>query len=149
MDETIERALRQAGAQLAPLGRRAVAFAIDDILISLLFVAALWEPISVARNPEEIAGLLNGVWLYMAMTQILYHTLFVWQYGASLGKMAMRMKVVEVGTMQIPRLSVAFNRAIFRVVSGMVFYLGFLWAFFDPARQAWHDKTAGTLVVNA
>lgn len=149
MDETIERALRESGAQLAPLGRRTVAFAIDDTLISLVFVVALWEPISMAQSPEEIAGLINGVWLYMAMTQILYHTLFVWQYGASLGKMAMRMKVVEVRTMGIPRFSVAFNRAIFRVVSGMVFYLGFVWAFFDPARQAWHDKTAGTLVVDA
>ena len=149
MNETIEEALRRTGAQLAPLGRRTVAFAIDDTLISLLFVAILWEPITRAQTPEEIAGLLNGVWLYMAMTQILYHTLFVWQYGASLGKMAMRMRVVEVRTMRIPRLSVAFNRAIFRVVSGMVFYMGYIWAFFDPARQAWHDKTAGTLVVDA
>ncbi|WP_353661148.1 RDD family protein [Hydrogenimonas sp. SS33] len=149
MDETLERSLRESGAQLAPLGRRTVAFAIDDTLISLIFVVLLWEPIAAAQSTEEIAALINGVSLYMVMTQILYHTLFVWQYGASLGKMAMKMRVAEAETMQIPRLGVAFNRAIFRVISGMVFYLGFLWAFFDPARQAWHDKTARTLVVNA
>lgn len=149
MDETIERALRESGLQLAPLGRRTVAFAIDDMLISMIFVILLWEPISMAQSAEEIAGIVNSVWLMMVMTQILYHTLFVWQYGASLGKMAMKMRVVEISTMRTPRFAVAFNRAIFRIISGMVFYIGFLWAFFDPARQAWHDKTASTLVVDA
>ncbi len=149
MDESIAKALRESGLELAPLGRRTVAYAIDDMLISILFIIMLWEPISMAGSAEEIAEIINSVWLMMAMTQILYHTLFVWQYGASLGKIAMRMQVVEIATMQTPRLSVAFNRAVFRIISGMIFYIGFVWAFFDPARQTWHDKTASTLVVNA
>ena len=149
MDEAIENRLREAGLELAPLGRRTVAYAIDDTLISMLFVIILWEPISMAQSAEEIAAIVNGVWLFLAMTQILYHTWFVWQYGASLGKIAMKMQVVETGGMGRPSFLVAFNRAIFRVISGMIFYLGFVWAFFDPLRQTWHDKIASTLVVNA
>ena len=149
MDETIERALRETGLELAPLGRRAVAYAIDDMLISLLFVIMLWDGITAAQTPEAVAALVNGAWLPIMMTKIGYHTLFVWLYGASLGKMAMKIWVVEQATMRKPRFLVAFNRAIFRVISEIVFYLGFLWAFFDPARQAWHDKTASTLVVDA
>ncbi len=149
MDETLERLLRERGLQLAPLGRRVVAYAIDDMLISLLFVVALWDRIALAQTPEAVALLVNQVWLYIVMVKILYHTLFVWQYGASLGKMAMKMRVVWIPTGHIPPLAPSFNRAIFRVISEMVFYLGFVWAFFDPAKQAWHDKTAATLVVDA
>jgi len=149
MDETIERGLRESGLELAPLGRRTVAYAIDDMLISLLFVVMLWEQIAAAQTPEATAALVNGVWMPIVMTKIAYHTLFVWLYGASLGKMAMKIWVVEALTLQRPRFVVAFNRAVFRVISETLFYLGFVWAFFDPARQAWHDKTAQTLVVNA
>jgi uncharacterized RDD family membrane protein YckC len=42
----------------------------------------------------------------------------------------------------------ALNRGIFRVISELFFYLGFLWGLLDPTTQAWHDKTAKTLVVN-
>jgi len=34
-------------------------------------------------------------------------------------------------------------------VNGLVFGLGFLWAFFDDRRQGWHDKLASTYVVRA
>ena len=149
MDETLERALRESGFELAPLGRRTVAYAIDDMLISLLFVVMLWDGIVAAQSPEAMAALVNGAWGYIVTTKILYHTLFVWLYGASLGKMAMKMRVVEAGNLGSPRFAVAFNRAVFRVVSEVLFYLGFLWAFFDPARQTWHDKTARTLVIDA
>ncbi|BDY13521.1 RDD family protein [Hydrogenimonas cancrithermarum] len=149
MNEVIEERLYSSGMELAPLGKRALAYMIDDMLISMLFVIMLWTPIEQAQSVEEVAAIVNSVWLYMVMTQILYHTWFVWQYGASLGKMAMKMQVVEIETMTKPRLAVAFNRAVFRIVSGMIFYLGFVWAFFDPYRQTWHDKTASTLVVDA
>ncbi len=135
-------------SDLAPIGRRAVAYAIDDMLVSLIFVALLWEPISTARGAERIAEIINGVWLWMAAAHIIYHTWFVWEYGATLGKMATGIRVADAATLGKPGFQASFNRAVFRVISGMLFYLGFAWALFDPMRQAWHDKTASTLVVN-
>jgi uncharacterized RDD family membrane protein YckC len=70
------------------------------------------------------------------------------QYGATLGKIAMKIRVIEIKTLQNPSIVSALNRAIFRIISEMLLYLGFLWGMFDPARQTWHDKTARTLVVN-
>ncbi len=144
-----EESFRQEESDLAPIGRRSIAYAIDDILISLIFVILLWEPISRAQGAEQIAEIINSVWLWMAATQILYHTWFVWEYGASLGKIAMGIRVADAATLEKPGFQASFNRAVFRVISGMIFYLGFVWALFDPMRQAWHDKTASTLVVNA
>ena len=71
------------------------------------------------------------------------------QYGATIGKLAMKIRVIEVKTLQNPNVLSSFNRAIFKIMSLMAYGLGYLWGVFDPARQTWHDKTAKTLVVNA
>jgi uncharacterized RDD family membrane protein YckC len=149
MNQYIESQLHDSGLEVAPFKKRLFAYMIDDILISIIFLIILWTPIQNAQSAEEIQTALNHLGVYMIMTQILYHTWFVWQYGASLGKIAMKIKVVEIDTMRQPRLMIALNRAIFRTISATIFYLGFVWALFDPARQTWHDKTASTLVVNA
>ena len=83
------------------------------------------------------------------MMKIVYQTFFVMQYGATLGKLAVKIKVIEIATLTNPNILSSLNRAIFRIVSEMLFYLGFLWGMMDPARQTWHDKTAKTLVVDA
>ena len=83
----------------------------------------------------------------MAM-KIIYQAFFVMQYGASLGKIAMKIRVIEIKTLDNPNVISSLNRAIFRVISEMLFYLGFLWGMMDPSRQTWHDKTAKTLVTN-
>jgi uncharacterized RDD family membrane protein YckC len=31
----------------------------------------------------------------------------------------------------------------------MALYLGLLWVLWDPQKQGWHDKMAGTVVVRA
>jgi len=91
----------------------------------------LWGPVKSSTSVEEVTAIINSVWLFMVMTQIIYHTFFVWQYGGTLGKIAMGIEVVELQSGNKPRFAVAFNRAIFRIISGMIFYLGFVWALFD------------------
>ena len=41
----------------------------------------------------------------------------------------------------------AFIRSISKILSGVVFYLGFLWMLWDEKSQTWHDKLAETNVV--
>jgi len=134
--------------KLASLKKRVLAYAIDDILISILLLIMLWGQIKTATNMAEVVAIVNSIWLFVVITQTIYHTFFVWQYGATLGKIAMNIEVVELQSGTKPRFGVAFNRSIFRIISGMIFYLGFVWAFFDPNRQTLHDKTASTLVVS-
>ncbi|MCW8894646.1 MAG: RDD family protein [Sulfurimonas sp.] len=148
MNEEIENILHREDMTLAPLKKRAMAFFIDEMLLSLLLIIALGDSFLEAKTVEEMIILTNTFVLeYMAM-KIFYQAFFIMQYGASLGKIAMKIRVVEIKTMQTPNVIVALNRAIVRVVSEMLFYLGFVWGLMDPARQTWHDKTAKTLVVN-
>ncbi len=71
------------------------------------------------------------------------------QYGATLGKIIMKIQIVEASTLSTPSFTSAFNRAVFRIFSELFLYLGFLWGTMNPLRQTWHDKTARTLVVDA
>ena len=148
MNEEIQNILHREGITLADTKKRAIAFFIDEMLLSFLFIIAFWDSFASATNTEEIINLTNAFVLeYMAL-KIVYQTFFVLQYGASIGKIIMKIRVIEIKTIQNPNIIVAFNRAVFRVISEMLFYLGFLWGILDPSRQTWHDKTAKTLVIN-
>lgn len=134
---------------LAPVKKRGMAFFIDEILLSFLLIIAIGDSFFEAKNVEEMIILTNTFVLeYMAM-KVVYQAFFVMQYGATIGKIVMKIRVIEIGTMQKPNVIVALNRAVVRVVSEMMFYLGFVWGVMDPARQTWHDKSAKTLVINA
>jgi uncharacterized RDD family membrane protein YckC len=148
VNEEIQDILHREGMSLAPIKKRAMAFFIDEMLLSLLLILALGNSFFEAKTVEEMIILTNTFVLeYMAM-KFFYQAFFVMQYGATLGKLFMKIRVIEVKTLQTPNVVMALNRSIVRVVSEMLFYLGFLWGVLDPARQTWHDKSAKTLVVN-
>jgi len=148
LNEEIQNILHREGITLADTKKRAIAFFIDEMLLSFLFIIAFWDSFASATNTEEIINLTNTFVLeYMAL-KIVYQTFFVLQYGASIGKIIMKIRVIEIRTLQNPNIIASFNRAVFRVISEMLFYLGFLWGMLDPSRQTWHDKTAKTLVTN-
>ncbi|QFR49870.1 RDD family protein [Sulfurimonas lithotrophica] len=148
MNEEIEDILYREEMSLASTSKRATAFLIDELLLSFVLVLALWDSFAAAKDTQEMIELTNTFLMEFLAIKIIYQAFFVMQYGASIGKLVMKIRVIEIKTLQNPNVLSALNRAIFRVVSELLFYLGYLWAIFDPARQAWHDKTAKTLVVN-
>jgi len=149
LNDAIESTLHREGLTLATIKARALAFFIDEMLLSFLLIIAMWDSFSQAKTMEEMILLTNSYILEYMTMKIVYQAFFVMQYGATLGKMAVKIRVIEIVTTANPSVVSALNRAIFRIISEMLFYLGFLWGVFDPARQTWHDKTAKTLVVNA
>ncbi|MEA3373630.1 MAG: RDD family protein [Campylobacterota bacterium] len=148
MDETVQERLEREQLELAPVKKRAVATLIDELLLSFLLIIILWDSFQSAQTIEDMIMLTNAfVFEFMAM-KIAYQTFFIVQYGATVGKIAMKIQVIELSTMTTPTIFAALNRAVFRIISEMIFYLGFIWGMMDPARQTWHDKTARTVVVD-
>ena len=147
---------------IASTQKRISAFVIDDIVIALLLLAIFYnqlleigshlptvitpESIEVFKN-EMNQFAVNNLLLIIAL-KIMYHTFFVWQNGMTLGKYFMKIKVVELGTSQHPIFAKALLRALLRIVSEVLFYLGFLLAFFLPLKQTLHDKLSGCVVVD-
>lgn len=136
--------------QLASTWKRSWAFAIDQLLLSLLLSIILFSYVRPDMGFDEIMALTQRFIGEYYLLCIAYQTLFTLMYGASLGKMAMKIRVIELAHPQgHPQFWSALNRAVFRIVSEIVLYLGFIWAFFDPFRRSWHDLSAKTLVIDA
>jgi uncharacterized RDD family membrane protein YckC len=60
--------------------------------------------------------------------------------------MLLKLKVIRTTGRNLS-FGCAFLRFIGYLISGIVLFLGFIWAAFDGRKQGWHDKLAGTLVV--
>lgn len=67
--------------------------------------------------------------------------------GQTIGKRALSIRVLDLNGGG----SIGFNRAVLRYfasfLSTIVFFLGYFWMLWDPEKQTWHDKIAGSVVV--
>ncbi|MDX9756233.1 MAG: RDD family protein, partial [Sulfurimonas sp.] len=116
MNEEIENLLHREGMTLATIKKRGMAFFIDEMLLSLLLILALGNSFFEAKTVEEMILLTNTFILEYMAIKIIYQAFFIMQYGATLGKIAMKLRVIEIKTLQTPNVVVALNRAFVRVV---------------------------------
>ena len=138
---------------VAPLGKRVIAFGIDEIILATLFTIVLLvidesEIMAAAQSGSnlEIQKVVSKFLMQYVVIKFLYHTIFVYLYGASLGKLAVKIYCVRAGGGAMD-IATAAIRAAVRVISETIFYMGFLVAFFTNSRQSLHDMAAKTLVV--
>ena len=137
--------------------KRITSFVIDDIVISLFFIiifydqfAQVFSNITVVDETalETINAFIAQNLLAVLSIKLIYHTVLVWQNGMTLGKYLMKIKVIDLETGETPSFQKAFLRASVRIPSEVLFYLGFLMAFFMPLKQTLHDKLSNCVVVN-
>lgn len=149
MNEENQKLLFREGFTLASISKRSWAFVIDEVILSFIFIVIIWDYFVKATTIEQVISLTNSFVLeYMAL-KIIYQTFFVFMYGASLGKIFLKIRIIETVTLEKPTIFGAFNRAVVRIFSEIIFYLGFLWGILNPTKQTWHDYSAKTLVINA
>lgn len=138
--------------------KRITAFMIDDIVISLFFIIIFYDQFASVFSNITVAdeAALQSINVFIAqnvsvifLIKLIYHTVFVWQNGMTLGKYIMKIKVVDLETGDTPNFQKAFLRGSVRLVSEVLFYIGFIMAFFMPMKQTLHDKISGCVVVDA
>lgn len=66
---------------------------------------------------------------------------------ATPGKLALGLRVVDAAGGGAPPIGRLVARYVGYLVSAIPLGLGYLWMLWDPRRQTWHDKLAGTVVV--
>jgi len=77
-------------------------------------------------------------------------TIIFWlKKQATPGKMAVSAKVVDARTGNTLSAGQAIGRYVGYFVSSLPLGLGLIWVAFDPRKQGWHDKLAGTVVVRS
>jgi uncharacterized RDD family membrane protein YckC len=137
--------------------RRVVAYVVDGLLVGVvmavlifLFAAGAIGGIA-AGSPEAAAaafsliGLLNlasiiAMWLYFALMESS-------PAQGTLGKIAVGLIVTDLAGNRIG-FGRATGRFFGKILSGLVFAIGFLMAGFTERKQGLHDMLASTLVVN-
>jgi uncharacterized RDD family membrane protein YckC len=75
-----------------------------------------------------------------------YEGTFVGQYGATPGKMVLRLKVVMPDGSRVS-MARAFGRYFAKILSWCTLTIGFIIAGFDPEKRALHDHICSTRVV--
>ena len=149
----------------ARLGARIIDIVIMVVVAIVLIVIGLLALFGVADDSatdEEAAfGLaaLFGTWAIIGLVGLLYEVVMIATRGQTLGKMMTSVKVVRADNGLVPGWGKSIVRWIIPTIAGAILaffipgvgpllsllvYLSLLW---DSARQGWHDKAAGTLVI--
>lgn len=144
---------------------RFVAFIIDSIILSVLYLL-LYKPFFGMILPikyEEFAEMTShgyasvtsvtvssylgyAEWT-LIITTIFYHALMESsRYQASLGKLALELKVTDCSGNPI-RFSKAILRNCAKILSSLVMMVGFIMAAFTSRKQALHDIIANTCIL--
>jgi signal peptidase I len=121
---------------------RAAAFIIDQIIILLiLFILAF----ILALLGLNIEGLDNFLYYFIS---IVYGSVLIWKYGATLGKRWLKLKVVNTPYQKVSLGKAILRESIGKFLSGILFSLGYFTSLIDKQKQTWHDKIAKTYVVS-
>lgn len=138
---TVPLAAKLPGSSLprASFWVRMGALAIDTVVASLLIGG--WNSVT----PRFISiSYMPGVIFLMA----LYGAL-IWKYkSTSIGGIVFKLQVVRTDDKPLD-WSTCIVRALGCILSIFAAGIGFLWILIDPNRDAWHDKIAGTAVVQS
>jgi uncharacterized RDD family membrane protein YckC len=126
--------------------QRAIAFLVDWLIVAVIYV-----PIAVALFGRRHFSLdpTARVWDLLGTLAVAFAVIWFWRrFGATPGKLAVAVKIVDAQTGGVPSTGRLVIRLLSYIVSALPFYLGFLWIAIDRRKQGWHDKIAGTVVIN-
>ncbi len=118
-----------------------VVLAVTTPLTLLFYGWEYWHDPRFIKGPMDIAvnwALPFVGWIWMWRT---------WQ--ATPGKMLIGARVVDAATGQTLSIRQCAIRYLGYIPAMLFFGLGVIWVAFDPRRQGWHDKLAGSVVVRA
>jgi uncharacterized RDD family membrane protein YckC len=112
--------------------KRAFAAFLDWVLLAFALILC-----ATARLPIVPLLILLPIFYFVGM--------WTWK-GTSVGKICLGLKIVRTDGAPID-FAVALVRSLAAFFSCVVVFLGYFWAGWDKEKQSWHDKIAGTVVV--
>jgi uncharacterized RDD family membrane protein YckC len=116
--------------------RRFAAYLLDSLLLAVPIVILVLITSQAVGNIASIA---------LALAYFSYFE--GGPTGQTIGKRALGIRVIDFKVGGPIGYGRGLLRTIARYLSALVFFLGYLWMLWDPEKQTWHDKIAGTVVV--
>lgn len=133
--------------------RRVAAALLDGLIVSVP-TRIISTVASAGESGATIGyGLTPGASLAVSLINTIigvsYYAYLEGTRGQTVGKMALGIKVVDAdggGMIGIPR---GIGRYFARILSAIVFGLGYLWMLWDGRKQCWHDKLVRSVVIRS
>ncbi len=124
-----------------------VNYPISMVLMSAFGLSATIDPNNVPANYFAVQGLIM---LISLIVPALYAGYFYSRKGATLGKMAMGLKVVDAndGT-NISFMRGAMRDSLGKMVSALLFMIGYLMAMFRKDKRGLHDLMVTSQVIRS
>jgi uncharacterized RDD family membrane protein YckC len=131
--------------EYAGFWQRAGAFLIDWLIVVVISVPVVVLAFGAGYFSLEPA---TRAWDLVTMLVLGAAVIGFWRTcGATPGKLAMNIRIVDAKTGELPCTGRLVVRLACYFVSAAVLYLGFFWIAIDRRKQGWHDKIAGTVVI--
>ncbi|MBA4422243.1 MAG: hypothetical protein C0390_03960 [Syntrophus sp. (in: bacteria)] len=149
-----------ANRRFGSFWRRLLAYSVDKFILYLislvLFLIGLLAMglggvslVSIAMTGDLPRGMGLFMVIYLVTAVFMDMIYFIWFHGTigrTLGKRLFGLRLIRISGEKMT-LGIAFLRWVGSLISGLFFFLGFIWIAFDNRKQGWHDKIALTLVV--
>ena len=147
-------------ARLATVSRRWLAIIVDGLVVGVITlmlagVGGVFMTLEAALLSDDAtvfssaaSQFQNDVLTMNFLVSAIYNIAFMTMFnGQTLGKIMLKLRVIKKNGRRIGILDAIIRNVFGYTISGM-FLLGYLWAMFDREKQTWHDKLAGTVVVD-
>ena len=141
-------AINTGGLYYADFGKRFSAYFLDGIILGavnmIIRLLLMGGTGMTSATSPTLPMLAMGLSLGIGMT---YEAILIGKYGATLGKMALKLKVVTADGERVSYAR-AFGRYFGKILSSLTCLIGFIIAAFDnPQKRALHDYICNTRVV--
>ena len=143
---TTQPQMTQAQAvNYASFFRRFGAALIDGLLLG--FTVGLLVRL-VFGAPAQNAGFFHPSNLVFTLAGWAYQVFMINKYGATLGKMALGIRVQNESTgANLTLVEAVLREVAGKFLSGIALLIGYFWVIWDPKKQAWHDKLGKSVVI--
>lgn len=112
--------------------------------------AGFWVRLAAMGIDAVLIGVVTGAMMHggpLMLPALATYAACMWYYkGTTIGGIICGLKVVRLDDRPLD-WPTSIVRALACFLSMAIMGLGFIWVVFDPERQSWHDKIAGTTVV--
>lgn len=152
INTNLNKSLEAKRVTVVGFGPRLAATLIDGAMVGFLgfmlaFVVGFIAMFTKMINPVQSNGVLELLTIACLLVFSIFYYIGFWTTdGQTMGMTIVGLKVIRTDGSQLS-VGRALLRYIGYIFSASLLSIGFLWVAFDPKRQGWHDKLAGTLVV--
>jgi predicted Zn finger-like uncharacterized protein len=139
--------------QYAGFWLRVVASLLDSVVVFILQIVC---GVVLGASGALLGGLGKGngdgamamlIWLFTTVLGLAYYVIFTGSCGQTLGKMALRIKVIRKDGGDLGYGGATLRETIGKFISGIILGIGYLMVAFDERKQGLHDKIAGSYVI--